>query len=325
MQVKTLFELAGPALLAFALCLLTGPWIIRLLQKLKFGQVIRGEGPEWHAKKEGTPPMGGLIFTIGLVAATAVFTRHMNAELGGALMAFLGFALIGFLDDMIKARKKQNLGLRAWQKAGLQLLLSVGLVIYLGYHVGTSIRLPFTQTVLDLGWFYYPFAVFVIVATVNGTNLTDGLDGLLGSTALVYFLSYALIFFTSVLPVSKDLMIVCMAMAGALLGFLRFNVNPARVFMGDTGSLALGGLVCYVSLYSGTVLWIPVMGGVFVASVLSVVLQVGSYKLRHGKRIFKMAPLHHHFELCGYSETYIVAMYTIVTAVLCFIGLMALR
>lgn len=323
--MSALFNLAAPAVLAFVLCLLVGPVIIRMLQKLKFGQVIRGEGPEWHAKKAGTPPMGGLIFALGLAVSAAVFLRRWNEWIAGAVLAFFGFGVIGFLDDFIKVKLKRNLGLKAWQKAGLQVLVASALAAFLGHHAGTALKLPFTDKVWELGWFYYPFAVFVMVATTNGTNLTDGLDGLLGSTSLVYFLSLALIFFTDILPVPKELAVIASTMGGALLGFLWFNTNPARVFMGDTGSLAIGGLAAYLAMAGGLTLWIPVMGGVFLASALSVILQVGSFKLRHGKRIFKMAPLHHHFELCGLPETRIVALYTIVTAALCFLGIAAIR
>lgn len=203
-------------------------------------------------------------------------------------------------------------------------MLAVVLALYFTNHVGTSIRLPFTERQWDMGWMYFPFAVFVIVATVNGTNLTDGLDGLLGSTSLVYFAAFALIFFSGIIPATGELMMICSAMVGALLGFLRFNTYPARTFMGDTGSLAIGGLAAFIALSSKMALWIPIMGGVFLASSLSVILQVASFKLR-GKRIFKMAPLHHHFELLGLPETRVVAMYTIVTTALCFIGLLAVR
>jgi phospho-N-acetylmuramoyl-pentapeptide-transferase len=227
-------------------------------------------------------------------------------------------------DKVIKAKLKRNLGLKAWQKSGLQFILAVALTVYFANHVGTSIRLPFTEVEWQMGWLYYPFAVIAIMGAVNGTNLTDGLDGLLGSSALVYFAAFALIFFSGVIPATREFMIVCSAMVGALLGFLRFNTYPARTFMGDTGSLAIGGLVAYVALASRMGLWIVIMGGIFLASTLSVMLQVGSFKLRH-KRIFKMAPLHHHFELLGLPETRVVAMYTIVTTVLCFIGLLAVR
>ena len=322
MDMLTFF--AGPAALAFVICLIVGPFIIPMLQKLKFGQVIRGEGPEWHMKKTGTPSMGGIIFILGVTVAVLVFAGHKDPIWVVAALAFLGSGLIGFLDDFIKAKKKRNLGLKAWQKASLQLILSIALAIYFGQHVGTSICIPFTTLEWNMGWLYYPFAVLVIMGTSNGTNLTDGLDGLLGSTGLIYFAAFALLFASGVFPAGGELLIICSAMVGGLLGFLRFNTYPARTFMGDTGSLAIGGLAAFVALSSKMALWIPIMGGIFLASSLSVILQVGSFKLR-GKRIFKMAPLHHHFELLGLPETRIVAMYTIATTVLCLIGLLAVR
>ena len=321
---NTLIQLVGPAALALLASLCAGPLIIPMLQKLKFGQVIRDEGPQWHLKKSGTPSMGGLIFMVGALVGAGAFAGHGDPVLAVCALSFFGFGLVGFLDDFIKAKKKRNLGLKAWQKASLQLVLAIALALYFTNHVGTSIRLPFTDRQWDMGWLYFPFAVFVIVATVNGTNLTDGLDGLLGSTSLVYFAAFALIFFSGIIPATGELMMICSAMVGALLGFLRFNTYPARTFMGDTGSLAIGGLAAFIALSSKMALWIPIMGGVFLASSLSVILQVASFKLR-GNRIFKMAPLHHHFELLGLPETRVVAMYTIVTTALCFIGLLAVR
>jgi len=226
-----MLKFVGPAALAFVICLIVGPFIIPMLQKLKFGQVIRGEGPEWHMKKTGTPSMGGVIFILGVVIAVAVFAGYSDPTWAVAALAFLGSGLIGFLDDFIKAKKKRNLGLKAWQKASLQLILSIAMAIYFAQHVGTAIRIPFTTLEWDMGWLYYPFAVLVIMGTSNGTNLTDGLDGLLGSTGLVYFAAFALLFASGIIPASQELMVISSAMVGGLLAsFASTPILPVHLW-----------------------------------------------------------------------------------------------
>lgn len=307
---------------AFLVCMAVGPLAIPVLQKLKFGQVIRSEGPQWHMKKSGTPTMGGIIILLGSVVACLCFAPCASPEMAGAALAVFGFGLIGLLDDFIKVVLKRNLGLKAWQKSSLQVLVSVALGLYIIQHVGTTVRIPFTALEWDLGWWYLPVIVFVLVATTNSVNLTDGIDGLAGGVSLVYFAFFALLFFVYPTLAPAPMTVFSAAMVGACLGFLRFNVFPARVFMGDFGSLLLGGAVAYVALSSKMTLWLPIMGGMFMLSSISVILQVGSYKLRK-KRIFKMAPIHHHFEMLGLPETRIVSMYMIATTVLCLLGVLA--
>lgn len=318
------------ALVAFALMLVLGPILIPLLHRLKFGQVEREEGPASHKQKQGTPTMGGIAFLIAILIATLLFGMFGMEFTLPALLATFAFGLVGFLDDFIKVKLRRNLGLRAYQKIIAQLGISfvIAFWAYRSPFIGSTLYLPFSGGSWDLGVWYIPAMMFVIIAEVNAVNLTDGLDGLSSSVTLVYALAMAVMF--SILGRSatalgevlygvnlESMAIFSMAVVGALLGFLRYNCYPARVFMGDTGSLALGGVVSVLAICSRSVLLLPVMGICFVGSAVSVVLQVGSYKLRHGKRIFKMAPLHHHFELSGMHEARIVTMYTIVTAVCC--------
>ena len=318
------------ALVAFALMLVLGPILIPLLHRLKFGQVEREEGPASHKQKQGTPTMGGIAFLIAILIATLLFGMSGMEFTLPALLATFAFGLVGFLDDFIKVKLRRNLGLRAYQKIIAQLGISfvIAFWAYRSPFIGSTLYLPFSGGRWDLGVWYIPAMMFVIIAEVNAVNLTDGLDGLSSSVTLVYALAMAVMF--SILGRSatalgevlygvnlESMAIFSMAVVGALLGFLRYNCYPARVFMGDTGSLALGGVVSVLAICSRSVLLLPVMGICFVGSAVSVVLQVGSYKLRHGKRIFKMAPLHHHFELSGMHEARIVTMYTIVTAVCC--------
>ena len=318
------------ALVAFALMLVLGPILIPLLHRLKFGQVEREEGPASHKQKQGTPTMGGIAFLIAILIATLLFGMSGMEFTLPALLATFAFGLVGFLDDFIKVKLRRNLGLRAYQKIIAQLGISfvIAFWAYRSPFIGSTLYLPFSGGSWDLGVWYIPAMMFVIIAEGNAVNLTDGLDGLSSSVTLVYALAMAVMF--SILGRSatalgevlygvnlESMAIYSMAVVGALLGFLRYNCYPARVFMGDTGSLALGGVVSVLAICSRSVLLLPVMGICFVGSAVSVVLQVGSYKLRHGKRIFKMAPLHHHFELSGMHEARIVTMYTIVTAVCC--------
>ena len=316
--------LIWPTVVAFAVCLAVGPLAISALRKLKFGQNIRQDGPQTHIAKKGTPTMGGVIILAGAVVAVAVFVRYWNSTMIMAMVALLGFGFIGFLDDFISITKKRSMGLKAWQKSGLQLLLSCGIAWYAYQHVGTVLLVPFTTWQWNVGLWYLPMAVLALVGMTNSVNLTDGVDGLAGGISLIFFASFALLFTVMIFPDNLSLSVLCGSMAGACLGYLRFNVYPARVFMGDTGALALGGLAAYVALVSKTMLWLFLFGGVFMAASISVIIQVTSYKLRK-KRVFKMAPLQHHFELMGIPETRIVALYMIVTAVMCLVGLAAFK
>lgn len=322
-------------LLAFLVALALGPLLIPMLKRLKFGQTVRDDGPQTHLSKSGTPTMGGLMMLAGILVGTLSFTvGSMDFALPALLVTF-AYGLVGFLDDFIKVRLKRSLGLRAYQKIIGQFGIAfiVALYAYNNPYIGSRIFLPFTGLEWDMGIYYIPFVMFVMIGTVNAVNLTDGLDGLASGVTLIYMLAMAVIFaFLSAAAAEQGQVYYSAnlhgvaafgaAVVGACLGFLRYNAFPARVFMGDTGSLALGGAVAMMAILSRAVLLLPIMGGCFVASAVSVILQVGSYKLRK-KRIFRMAPLHHHFELKGVPETKIVSVYMIVTAILCLVCLLA--
>ena len=305
-------------LLGFIASALLGPVFIPVLIKLKFGQSIREIGPKWHEKKSGTPTMGGVIFMIALAISAAVLYKFMDSKAGLVLFCAIGFGVVGFLDDFIKVVLKRNLGLRAWQKLALQLVVSI-VFIFVGMDKGVlsmEIAIPFTDFVWDMGWFYIPFAIFVLLAVVNGVNLTDGIDGLATCVTIVVMLFFAVVI-SAMNFVSVSL--VCYALAGALLGFLIYNKNPAKVFMGDTGSLMLGGMVGALALISGNPLILILVGIIYFIETLSVIMQVTSFKLT-GKRIFKMSPIHHHFEMCGWNEKKIDFVFTAVTLVFCVIA-----
>jgi len=301
------------------------------MKRIKFGQQVRDDGPKTHLSKQNTPTIGGLMILFALSATCVIFQLNNMALI--ALLTTLAYGVVGFLDDYIKIAKKRSMGLRAYQKIIGQFGIATVAAVY-AYNnplIGSIIYIPIANIEVDLGIFYIPFAIFVIVAMVNAVNLTDGLDGLASGVMLIIMAAFAIILaYLSTKYANdgntlwaqdiKNLAIFSAAVAGACLGFLRFNVYPARIFMGDTGALALGGAIAIVGLFSRFALLLPLMGGVLVASCISVILQVGSYKLRKGKRIFKMAPLHHHFELCGYAETTIVSMYMITTSVFCLIA-----
>jgi len=298
--------------LAIAICLFSGPVLIPFLHKLKFGQQIRNDGPKAHLKKAGTPTMGGIMFFLGL-SVCFIFSEELSSRLLVLLLVTFGFGLIGFFDDFIKIVMKRSLGLTAREKILGQLLLAgvfaYVAVTYLGR--GTGIIFPGTAFHLDLGWLYLPFAIFVLVGTVNAINLTDGLDGLAAGvmvfTALVFLLlanAWGL----------TDLRLFCAALLGSCLGFLFFNLHPARLFMGDTGSLALGGAVGALAVVMKMELLLPLLGAVYVIDTLSVILQVGYFRLTGGKRLFLMAPLHHHFELLGWKEQKVVFFFWVAAA-----------
>ena len=314
-----LFSAAYALIIAFIACVVLGAFVIPKLHN--FGQNVRDDGPKSHLKKQGTPSMGG-IFMIGAFAIATLFFVKDNPDAIVVLLITVGYGLVGFLDDYIKVVKKRSLGLRAWQKVVFQLIVTILFAIYLlkMNDFGTEIYVPFTKGFyINLGWLYVPFLFFVMVGTVNSVNLTDGLDGLAsGVTVLVatyfVFIAYA---------VNKGLIPVCGAALGALLGFLVFNSYPAKVFMGDTGSLALGGFVASVAILTKMPIMLVIVGFVYVCESLSVMIQVGYFKLTGGKRIFKMAPIHHHFELSGLQGIKVVELFTIATAVLCLLGFVA--
>ena len=314
------YDIIVPALIAFGVSVILSPIIIPFLKKLKFGQFVRDDGPESHLKKSGTPTMGGLIILFSIVI-TSLFYIKDHKEIVPILFATLGFGLVGFLDDFIKVVMKRSLGLRAWQKMLGQFLVTGVFAYYIHAYtdLGTTMIIPFTHKVVDLGWVYFPLMFFVMLGTANGANFTDGLDGLASSVTVLIATFFAI---ASIAAGSGVTPITC-AVVGSLLGFLVYNnVYPAKVFMGDTGSLALGGFVASTAYMLQMPLIILIVAFIYLAEVLSVIIQVVSFKTT-GKRVFKMAPIHHHFELCGWPETKVVSIFAIVTAVLCVVGLLA--
>lgn len=290
--------------------------------KRKAGQNIREDGPQSHLSKAGTPSMGGIAIIIAASLTTigaAVMGKIDSLGCAIILLVFVGFGLIGFFDDYLKVIKKNNLGLRAYQKFGLQTILSVILAVYLANYTegSTSVYIPFADIYVNFGIWYIPFVVFVVLAMTNAVNLTDGLDGLASGVTAFISLFFAVAGFTYGIVTGAYF---CSAMCGACLGFLVFNRNPAKVFMGDTGSLALGGGLAAAAILMKLELLLPIVGLLYVIEALSVVLQVGYFKISGGKRIFKMAPIHHHFEKCGFSEVQVVAGFWIFAVLCCVAG-----
>lgn len=311
-----------PILIAFGLSVMMGPVIIPILRKLKMGQTERVDGVQSHLKKAGTPTMGGVIILLSVVI-TSVFYIKDYPKIIPILFVTLGFGLIGFLDDYLKVVMKRSDGLFPKQKMALQIVVTAVFAFYLVKFTDVSLTMliPFSGGYyLDIGWFAIPLMFFAVIGTVNGVNFTDGLDGLASSVTVL-----VATFFTVVAIGTKSGIepITC-AVVGALLGFLLFNVYPASVFMGDTGSLALGGFVASTAYMLQMPVFIVIVGLIYLIEVLSVMIQVTYFKKTGGKRIFKMAPIHHHFELCGWSETRVVAVFSIATALLCLIALMGM-
>lgn len=310
-----------PVIIAFFISAVLGPVVIPFLRRLKVGQTVRDEGPQSHIKKNGTPTMGGILI-LGAVVVTSIFYVKDYPNIIPVLFLTLGFGLIGFLDDYIKVVLKRSMGLRAWQKMLGQLIVTGVFAYYLCHYTDVSLamKIPFMSgQYIDFGIFNIPILFFIVIGTVNGTNFTDGLDGLASSVTVII----ATFFTVIAIGTKSGIEPITGAVVGALLGFLLFNVYPASVFMGDTGSLALGGFVVATAYMLQMPLFIAIVGFVYLMEVLSVMIQVSYFKLTGGKRIFKMAPIHHHFELCGWSETRVVAVFSIVTAILCLVAFMA--
>lgn len=307
-------------LVAFAVTALSGPFAIPYLRKLKVGQTVRDDGPESHLKKNGTPTMGGIMIVGGMLLTSLLFVKRYP-DIIPVLMMTVGFGIIGFIDDYVKVVLKRAMGLNAAQKLSLQFVVTAIFAYYMIKVSGVEldIIIPFTGgSSVNIGWPAIPLLFFATLGTVNGSNFTDGLDGLASSvTAAIaaFFAVIALMEGSGVAPVS-------LALIGALLAFLLYNVHPASVFMGDTGSLALGGYVVAAAYMLKMPIFILIVAFIYFVEVLSVIIQVSFFKLTGGKRIFKMAPIHHHFELCGWSETRIVAVFTIVTILLSVIAFM---
>lgn len=310
-------------LFSFAISALAGPVVIPALKRLKLGQNVREEGPATHLKKAGTPTMGGLLILFS-VAATSLLFIGEYPKAAPILFLTVGFGLVGLLDDTVKVVCRRSMGLSPLQKLEGQLLVTGGFAWYLlrFTDVSLAMKIPWMPgRYLDFGFWNVPILFFIVLGTANGVNFTDGLDGLAGSVTVIIA-----VFFTVVAVGSgSGIEPVTCAVTGALMGFLLFNVHPAAVFMGDTGSLALGGFVAACGYMLQMPLYIAIVGIVYLAEVLSVILQVTYFKLTGGKRIFKMTPLHHHFELCGWPETRITAAFTIMTALMCLLALTGLH
>ena len=311
-------------IVAFAISVILAPMLIPALHHLKFGQSIREEGPKSHMKKAGTPTMGGIIFLISIILTTLLSGAGkglISAESVALLIVLLGFGMVGFLDDGMKVFFKRNLGLTSIQKLLLQIGISI-VAYFLITNVGgfaNALHIPFTDSSIHLGWVYVLFMIFWLVGFSNAVNLTDGLDGLVSGTGAVAFLAYAIIAFVQQ---QYDLAVFAFAVTGALLGFLIFNKNPAKVFMGDTGSLALGGALATLSILTHQELLLLIIGLVFVVETASVMIQVAVFK-KTGKRVFKMTPIHHHFELSGWSEWRVVLTFWGVGVIVAVIAVVA--
>lgn len=309
-------------IIAFLLSAVLGPIVIPFLRRLKCGQTVREDGPSTHLKKTGTPTMGGILILFSVVATSIFYVRDYPKVLPVLFLTF-GFGLIGFLDDYIKVVGKSPEGLTPLQKMLGQFIVTGVFAYYLLHFsdITLAMRVPYLpEQYIDFGVWNIPILFFVVLGTVNGVNFTDGLDGLAGSVTVIV----AVFFSVVAIGTNSGLEPITCAVVGALLGFLLFNVHPASVFMGDTGSLALGGFVAASAYMMEIPLFIAIVGIVYLAEVLSVILQVAYFKVSGGRRLLKMAPLHHHFELCGFTETRIVAVFTIFTAIMCLLGLKGL-
>ncbi len=307
-----------PTFVTFFIAVIIGPKVIELLIRLKAGQTEREEGLESHQKKTGTPTMGGIIFLIPFLIIGIIYgTSHK--EVIPVLILTFGFGFIGFLDDYIKVVRKHNLGLRAWQKIVGQFVITVIFALYVQKFTDISLvmRVPFTAITLDFGFWNIPILFFIALGTANGTNFTDGVDGLCASVTAVVagFFSVAAMHY-----MATGAEVMSCAMLGALLGYLVYNVYPGKVMMGDTGSLAIGGFVTATAYVMNMPIFIVIIGFIYAFEVISVIMQVSYFKLTHGKRIFRMAPIHHHFEKGGWSETKVVNVFTTITLLLCILA-----
>ncbi len=335
------FRSAGAVITAIIVSFALGPWMIRRLRRLKVGQHVRDDGPQTHLSKQGTPTMGGLLIIAALASSVILWSDLTNKYVWVVLFAALAFGAVGFLDDYLKVVKKRSKGLPAMHKFGMQILASLLIGIFLYYNPNdpniTKLSVPFMkQLLLDLGWFYIPFVVIVIVGSSNAVNLTDGLDGLaiglvgIASTAnavIVYLGGHRIIAdYLKILyiPGSGELTVFCAALLGASLGFLWYNAHPAEVFMGDVGSLSLGGALGTLAVVTKHELILVMVGGIFVLETLSVILQVASYKLT-GRRVFRMAPIHHHFEQLGWPESKVIVRFWIAGIILAMLSIGTLK
>ena len=302
--------------LSFVLSFVMGPKAIPLLRRLKFGQTVRDDGPETHLQKNGTPTMGGFIFVLPIIAIAVfsiVWLEVNPKEIGFGILSMLLFGFVGLSDDYIKVVKRRSLGLNAKQKIRMQFVFSLIIALISVYtsNLGTSIYIPFVKTTVDLGWFYVPFVMFVVIAVVNSVNLTDGLDGLASTVTIIVAIGLA---FIAHKMGNAGLTVFLVTMIGALGGFLRVNAFPAQIFMGDTGSMALGGAISAAVVLMNIEMIVPVLCIVYFMESVSVIIQVLYFK-KTGKRFFRMAPIHHHFEKMGWHETKVVRLFVIITIV----------
>lgn len=308
-------------LIAFFITAIIGPRLLPLLTRLKFGQFVREDGPKSHLKKQGTPTMGGIIFLLGIVLTSTLFYK-IDPLILPMLCVVIGFAAIGFIDDYLKVIKKQSEGLKSGQKLILQCVVAVVFLLYIVIvkDLSTKIIIPFTYGFeIDLGFLYIPIMLVVMLGTVNGVNLTDGVDAL--ATSVTSIVAAFFIYISVVVSGTNE--VFSSIVLGSLLGFLLLNAHPAKVFMGDTGSLGLGGFVAAIAIIQKMPLFILLFGFIYLLETVSVILQVGYFK-RTKKRLFKMAPIHHHFELSGMSEVQVVTFFSIITIVMSLIAILAL-
>ncbi|MXQ73242.1 phospho-N-acetylmuramoyl-pentapeptide-transferase [Clostridiaceae bacterium DONG20-135] len=318
------FKYIAALVISLVITLIAMPMLIPFLHKIKFGQEIRKDGPQSHLIKGGTPTMGGVVFILVplLVLVVLDHTAFASKEMLLVAMAYVGYGMIGFLDDYIIVVKKDNVGLRPGMKFLLQSILAVAFYLFYRNIASSTVYIPLLDQTLDLGWLYFVLVYIMFTAESNAVNLTDGLDGLSAGTVIIAISPYVIF---ALLQDNKDLAMLLLAVVGALLGYLRYNLHPAKIFMGDTGSLALGGLLAATAMVLKQELLLVIIGGVFLLEVLSVVIQVTSYKLTK-KRVFKMAPLHHHFELSGFKETQVVLIFwsmgLVFAAIGCWLGVM---
>lgn len=314
------YQVIIPVLIAFAVTAVLGPIMIPFLRKLKIGNTEREE-LQSHQKKNGTPTMGGLMILIAIVVTSLIYVKDYPGIIP-ILFVTVGFGIIGFLDDYLKVVLHRSDGLLAWQKFLCQIVVTAVFVVYLLHHdISLSMLIPFSGgKYLSLSWAAVPVLFLAVIGTVNGVNFTDGLDGLASSVTLLI----ATFFSVVAIGTQSGLHPITCAVVGSLMGFLLFNVYPASVFMGDTGSLALGGFVASAAYMMDMPIFILIVALIYWVEILSVMIQVAYFKISGGKRIFRMAPIHHHFELCGCSETRVVAVFSIVTALLCLVGILAL-
>lgn len=334
------FRAIYASLTAFFICFFLGPWMIRKLRELQIGQYIREDGPQQHHTKAGTPTMGGLLIIFSIFVSVLLWTNLSNLFIWIVLLALLGYGAIGFIDDYSMLIKKRNKGLSARNKFLLQIILSItiGALVYASPNFSTKVTIPFFKSLSpDFKWGYVLFAAFVIVGTSNAVNLTDGLDGLaigpliiVGATYMVFAYVAGNIKIAEYLQINYvagtgEIAIFCSALAGAGLGFLWFNTYPAQVFMGDVGSLSLGGTIGTIAVITKQEILLVIVGGLFVVETLSVIFQVGYFKITKGRRIFKMAPLHHHFELKGWPEPKVIVRFWIIAIALALISMSTLK